>query len=163
MSRVYVTSDWHLGHANAIKWRDQFSSQAEHEAQIIKNYLSVITKRDTVYFLGDIVLGKDRVERFDLLDMLKELPGHKHLILGNHDLDRPYRNLAELKDVFDDRIYSLHKYKGFWLSHAPIHPAELRGKRNIHGHVHENTLPDSNYYNACLENTGFMPKLITEI
>lgn len=163
VSKVYVTSDWHLGHANAIRWRDQFSSQAEHDATIIKNYMRTITKRDTVYFLGDIVLGKDREERLELLSMLASLPGHKHLVLGNHDLDRPFRNLAELEPVFGERIYALKKYKGFWLSHAPIHPRELRGKRNIHGHVHEGTIPDVRYYNACLENTAYSPKLIEEI
>lgn len=163
MSKVYVTSDWHLGHANAIKWRSQFHSQYDHETTIIKNYTETITKRDTVYFLGDIVLGKDEKERLELLSEMADLPGHKHLILGNHDLDRPFRNLAELGAVFGDRIYSLKEYKGFWLSHAPIHPRELRGKRNIHGHVHENTIPDVRYYNACLENTDYFPKLVEEI
>ena len=91
------------------------------------------------------------------------MPGRKHLILGNHDLDRPHRGMLQLMRVFGDRIYSLHKYKGFWLSHAPIHPSELRGKRNIHGHVHSNTLDDNRYYNACLENTDYKPKLILEV
>lgn len=163
MSKVYITSDWHLGHENAIKWRTDFISQSHHEETIINNYLDVVTKRDTVYFLGDIILGKGLEERLDLMARLADLPGHKHLILGNHDLDRPFRTLAGLSTVFGDRIYSLHKYKGFWLSHAPIHPDELRGKRNIHGHVHDKTIDDDRYFNACLENTDYKPKLITEV
>ena len=57
----------------------------------------------------------------------------------------------------------LEKYKGAWLSHAPIHPAELRGKINIHGHVHyanvldETGKLDNRYFNVSLENTGGCP------
>lgn len=32
------------------------------------------------------------------------------------------------------------KYKGFWLSHAPIHSDHLSGSHNIHGHLHSNSV-----------------------
>jgi calcineurin-like phosphoesterase family protein len=60
-------------------------------------------------------------------------------------------------------VAGIIKYKGFWLSHAPIHPEELRGKPNIHGHVHTNTLNDSRYFNASLENIGYKPVSIEEV
>ena len=35
-------------------------------------------------------------------------------------------------------MYSLYRWHEFWLSHCPIHPGELRGKLNIHGHCVDN-------------------------
>lgn len=60
-------------------------------------------------------------------------------------------------DVAFNKVCGFEKYKKSWLSHAPIHPAELWGKINIHGHVHDATIPDYNYYNVPLENTNGRP------
>ena len=49
------------------------------------------------------------------------------------------------------------KYKEFWLSHAPIHPEELRDRINIHGHVHYKNIDDARYFNVSCENIGFKP------
>ena len=54
-------------------------------------------------------------------------------------------------------VYGFVKYKEFWLSHCPIHPNELRGKVNIHGHVHNKTIIDCNYFNTSCENVDFKP------
>lgn len=43
------------------------------------------------------------------------------------------------------------KYKNLWLTHAPIHPDELRGKKNVHGHCHGHILNDKRYINVCVE------------
>lgn len=56
-----------------------------------------------------------------------------------------------------DKVYSLLKYKGMWLSHAPIHPDELRGKPNVHGHCHYHEIDDPRYLNVCVEHTEMMP------
>lgn len=151
---VYFTSDLHLGHKNIHKFRGGFSSEEEHQTYIIKCWKATITKRDDVYVLGDACFTMEAV------DLLRDLPGTKHLIRGNHDeLDTQ----AYLK-VFKN-VYGLKKYKEFWLSHAPIHPQELRGKVNLHGHVHYDSvkLPfnpvtdvkqnlDNRYFNCCVEN-----------
>lgn len=41
--------------------------------------------------------------------------------------------------------------KKFWLSHCPLHPEELRGRLNIHGHVHTNSVRDQRYINVSFE------------
>jgi calcineurin-like phosphoesterase family protein len=83
----------------------------------------------------------------DTLIQFSELPGKKILIRGNHDT---LPTLAYLH--YFDEVYGLLKYKEFWLSHAPIHPDELRNKINLHGHVHYATIPDKRYFNCCPEN-----------
>lgn len=150
MSIVYVTSDWHLGHKNICKFREEFSSQEQHEQFILDRYMAIVTKRDTVWFLGDIIFDAN------YLQVVKDLPGTKRLVLGNHDTDRQV-DIANLCLVFDD-IHGMFKYKHAWLTHAPIHSDELRGKYNIHGHTHSHIVQDSRYYNVCLEHTDYNPK-----
>jgi calcineurin-like phosphoesterase family protein len=150
MSNVYITSDWHLGHKNINKFRTEFVSEEQHSELILANYISMISPRDVVWFLGDIVFD------YKYLQRVKDLPGIKKLVLGNHDTDAKI-DVANLCLVFDD-IYGLVSYKKAWLSHAPIHQDELRGRYNIHGHCHFHKIDDRRYINACLEHTGYAPK-----
>lgn len=153
MSDVYFVGDLHFGHNNIHKFRSELglSSEEEHREFIIDRWNSVVGKRDVVWMLGDIVF------KHELIPELDRLKGQKFMVLGNHDLDgQHYRHHV-------NKVGGLVKYKGFWLSHAPIHPDELRGKMNIHGHVHGNTLKDPRYFNASLENIGYSPVSIEEV
>ena len=64
--------------------------------------------------------------------------------------------MSDLIEVFDE-VHSLVKYKGTWLSHAPIHQDELRGCVNIHGHTHYHVIDDERYINVCSEHTNYGP------
>lgn len=99
-------------------------------------------KKDHVYVLGDACFTTETLFEFG------DLPGAKKILVrGNHDtLDTS----AYLKHF--TQVYGIIKYHEFWLTHVPIHPAELRGKVNLHGHVHYATLPDKRYFNCCPEN-----------
>ena len=133
-----------------------FTSRKDHDDTIIANYNSLVRKRDTVFFLGDICFTKDS------LDLIKALPGDKRLVLGNHDNQYNEFDDIELYSTFN-KVYSLHSRKGCWLSHAPIHPEELRGKYNIHGHTHSFNIKDSRYANVSLENCNYYPADFQEI
>ena len=149
MANVWFTSDLHLGHKNIYKFRTDFESEEHHFEVIKENCHKVVTKRDKVYFLGDIAFTQERLE-----DVGTWTAERKVLILGNHCRDSI--SMEEICKHFDE-VYSLKKYKEFWLSHAPIHPAELRGKYNLHGHTHYANVDDNRYFNCCLENTDWMP------
>jgi len=149
MANVFFCADLHLGHKNIHKFRTDFESEEHHRAIIKENYHNVVNKRDTVYMLGDICFSHEA------LNEIKSWKGRKILICGNHDLAKGI-TMQDLCNTYDS-VYSLLKYKEFWLSHAPIHPAELRGKYNLHGHVHFATLDDPRYFNCCLENTSYKP------
>lgn len=153
MSCVYITSDWHFGHKNICKFRTEFGTISEHEGLILENYCSTVSKRDVVWFLGDMCFDKES------LQIIKALPGDKRLVLGNHDTDCNKRPDIEQQILCYDKVMGIHKYKHAWLTHAPIHPQELRGSINIHGHVHfkENNIKHPKYFNACLENTEYKP------
>ena len=157
MSKVYLTSDWHIGHKDIYKkHRTHFTSDEDHNQTILDNYRSIIRPRDVVYFMGDICFTEAS------LALIKALPGDKRLILGNHENQYGEFRTAQLWDVFN-KIHGLYTRKGCWFSHAPIHPTELRDKFNVHGHVHANTLPDPRYANVSLENTNYYPVDFQEV
>ena len=156
MSRLMITSDLHLGHKNVIKWRTQFSSNEEHDEVLFDNLMSSIGKRDSIIFLGDVAMTKPWLAR------IAAIKNHTYLICGNHDTERgiTMRHLVESYD----KIYSLYSRRNCWLSHCPIHHESMRGRiLNIHGHVHESTINDSSYFNACVENTDYKPISFKEI
>jgi calcineurin-like phosphoesterase family protein len=155
---TYICTDWHLGHENILKYRFGFQDIKQHDSSLIENYKIWVKPQDVVYFLGDMVFNRSS------LDKIGDLPGTKYLIMGNHD-QIPAKYLLE---VFDD-IRGPMKFRGAWFTHHPIHPQEMYGKINIHGHTHnqsildgENSI-DGRYYNACPEMHGYRPVNLEEI
>lgn len=151
MNNVYVISDLHLGHKNILNFAGEYRSWAdsieEHDHILIERIRATCRKkRDLLFILGDVCMDINKLE------MLDEIQCRKILIRGNHDnfQDGVYRKYFE-------RIEGFMRYKNLWLSHAPIHPLELRGKKNVHGHVHQNSIPDNRYINACVENCNGWP------
>ena len=153
MSHVYVTSDWHFGHKKITGFRTQFSSMEDMEDNILSNFLSIVTKRDVLYCLGDMA--------FDLrgLEKISTLPCRKILIRGNHDCLKTLDYLS----VFDE-IEGAFRYKKYWFTHIPIHPSELYRGNNVHGHCHnggpaEHQIGDKwqHYFNAILEFNDYLP------
>jgi calcineurin-like phosphoesterase family protein len=58
----------------------------------------------------------------------------------------------------------MYKKGGYIFTHCPIHESEVtRFHRNIHGHVHENSLDDYRYINVSCEVVDYTPKLIEEL
>lgn len=159
MSKVYAISDCHFGHNNILKYRDQFKSIEEHDQTIVDNFNNIITKRDTVYFMGDICFTEEGMENLRKMRWCNK----KVLVLGNHDAQFMNSELTkEYYNMFDSVIGS-KSWKGAWLTHMPIHPDELRGKLCIHGHTHNQFIDDKRYYNVCLENTDYAPVNLAEV
>ena len=65
MSKVYLIGDTHWGHKNAIKWREQFSTPEEHDEIIFDNIMSTVTKRDTLWLLGDCIMDNQALIKLD--------------------------------------------------------------------------------------------------
>lgn len=141
MADVWFCSDLHFGHKKIGEYREHVFDEEENRYLIMRDWKEHVTKRGVVFVLGDAAFTMDTVQCFG------ELPGRKILIRGNHDL---LDTQVYLK--YFESVYGLFRYKEFWLSHAPIHPDELRGKVNLHGHVHYHTVLDNRYFNCCVEN-----------
>jgi calcineurin-like phosphoesterase family protein len=140
VANVFFIGDTHFGHTNIHKFRECVTSEQNNREWIALWWNRRVTKRDLVWVLGDSAFTQEG------LDFFKTLNGEKRLVRGNHD------NLKteEYLKVFTT-VEGLVRYKGFWLSHAPVHPLELRDKYNIHGHVHYQTIPDNRYLNCSAE------------
>jgi len=148
MGKVFIISDLHLSHKNMAIKRG-FKDETEHDNFIIEQWNKVVSKKDTVWILGDITMEK--ATPYPLLDKLN---GYKKVVLGNHDQPQHVKELLK----YVNSVCGMIKYKGFVLSHCPVHESELeRYYKNIHGHVHENSLADDRYINVSCEVVNFSP------
>ena len=147
---VWFGADLHLGHNNIHKHRNKFDSMDNHDEYLLDMLSWKVGKNSPIYLLGDICFTHEA------LGSLAKLNTHKNIkiILGNHDTDRGIRVLDWVNAGFTD-LHSLVKYKEFYLSHCPIHPDELRGKVNIHGHSHGHKVSDSRYVGVSMEQTDY--------
>ena len=143
----YIASDYHGNHTKLReRTRTQFKTDKEHSEHIFKNHQKTVSKKDIIYFLGDMG-DKDFITEY-----IPKMNGTKVLILGNHDK----YSKAFYKEHFD-YVYD----KPFWLtkrillSHYP-QPVE-DGKINIHGHTHDITLRLANYFNVSLDVIDYTP------
>lgn len=86
MSKIFVTSDLHFGHANIIKYCERpFTSVPEMDEIMIVKWNNVVGFDDTVFVLGDYAMG----DRKNGLSYLTRMNGTKVLINGNHDKSSP--------------------------------------------------------------------------
>ena len=146
---TYFIGDPHFGHKNLGNFRKFVSSSEENEKMICDEWKATLNKRSIIYVMGDAAFTNEA------LDLYSWLPGKKILIKGNHD---DMVSTRAQMNVFDD-IQGMLKYKGFWLTHAPVAEQELRGKINIHGHTHNHIITrktwygknvvDKRYFNMC--------------
>lgn len=155
---VYFAADLHLGHKNIHKYRPEYETPELHDQAILDMLNDSVTKRGIYYLLGDVAFTQEAISSLSKVNAY----GNIRIILGNHDIERGVKVEDWVNAGFKD-IYSLKKYKEFWLSHAPLHPDELRGKINIHGHTHNKSMQDSRYVCVSLEQTNYKLLSLWEI
>ena len=136
MSQVRFIGCLHLGHEWMAKHRG-FKDSEEHDDHLIKEWNKIVRKKDLTYILGDISMETNR-----FYHKLDQLNGKKIVVLGNHDEPRDVRMLL----LHVETVAGMIDYKGYVLTHCPIHPAEISFCRgNIHAHIHENKLQEIEY------------------
>lgn len=155
MCRVFLTSDIHWDHEAMVIKHRKFQSLEDQRDLIIKNWNKTVHKRDLTIIAGDLTMEK---ANYDWLDLLN---GRKIAVLGNHDLRQHVRALMN----HVDSVCGAYDYKGYIITHIPIHKRELVGRfcGNIHGHVHFDSIEDWMYYNVSIDANRYTPKLFTEI
>lgn len=129
---IFFTADWHLGHANIIRYCNRpFDTVEQMSEVLIANWELAITSGDAVYFLGDFCL------RGEFALLLADLPfDHLYFVHGNHD---PVAKMKALQDprveFFTDLTIELDGHT-FFLTHNPMKASDAFP--TICGHVHEN-------------------------
>ncbi len=77
----YYIADTHFGHENILECRPQFKTITEMDQFIIDNINRKMTRKDTLYIIGDFSY-RSKTPPIEYLEAIKP---KKVLILGNHD------------------------------------------------------------------------------
>ncbi len=135
----YYTADLHFGHQNILTLAMRpFHSVPQMEEALIDSWNSKVTDQDDIYIIGDLFFHHQCPKQ-----VLKQLNGKKHLILGNHDE-------SWLTDELKSYFVSIQAYKEIvdqnhtiFMCHYPMisYPKQSRSYM-IHGHIHNDTLFD---------------------
>lgn len=116
MSRLFFTSDWHLGHQRIIELdKRPFASLDEMHDSLIRRYNSVVTPYAVCYFLGDMGF----MPTSEMFKIISALNGTKVLVLGNHDkgTERFYKAGFH---VVCNSVTLFHGQTRLTLSHMPL-------------------------------------------
>jgi len=150
--RVRFTSDPHFGDRRVARHRGFGDDVEAHDATLADNWRRTVHKDDNVWVLGDLALSSPAYA----LEVLADLPGHKHLVWGNHDGGHPMHRTANRHqrrylEVFESVQQSARRRiegRQVLLSHFPYegdHTEEDRhtqwrlrdqGVTVLHGHTH---------------------------
>lgn len=146
---IYVIGDTHFHHTNILNYDEnkQFKDIEDHDNKIIKIWNNTIREQDKVIHLGDFVFGQNSEKDKNLI---KQLTGHKILILGNHDRRNAHWYHSNGFDlVCESLVMDLGGYKILFI-HRP--PEDMKNfDLIIHGHTHLHNKEDRKYINvgAC--------------
>ena len=180
INKIYFSSDQHFFHENILKYCNRpFETVEAMNDALVANWNSVVKPDDHVYHLGDFCFGN--VEKWNWCLEPGRLNGHIHLILGNHDPDRVFRE-GTLIERFDSIDYQKTLIIEGWtviLNHFPF----LSFSNNLDhkviglsGHTHVGQLSSSvesydtlkamykpNQYDVGVDNNNFTPVSWAEV
>lgn len=174
-NQIYFSSDLHFNHSRDFVYEPRgFSSIEEMNEVIIQNFNKIVTPKDDLYLLGDIMLGGPRGLESGI-NLFKRLPGKIHLIFGNHDTTRRCNAMMDVDNVIEICGYAAmlkyHKYH-FYLSHYPTVTTNFDDDKplkqkvlSLSGHTHSkekfNAMTGS--YNVAVDAHNCYPVSIEKI
>ncbi len=146
-NQIWIVSDPHFGHHNLNRHRESLGAPDRPDEALADHWADNVHKRDVVWILGDVGMGKPAYET------LAKLPGIKRLILGNHDNAKWALNVGKVRSLHG----SLER-NGILFTHFPVATEFVRPRYrcNVHGHTHEHKMPDSDVHHCmCPEFMGW--------
>lgn len=170
--RKFYIADTHLMHGRILEMQPRrFNSIEEHDEHIVKCWNSVVRDDDIVYHLGDfafqLTVQADKVRWY-----FSRLNGKKHLIIGNHDVDKKgnlHPTIASLDWAEQPQWMKITKDGGKKLVLCHYAIREWQGARNgsyhFYGHSH-GKLPGvglSRDVGVDMGDVNFTPHLFQEL
>lgn len=173
---TFFTSDTHWGHKFVAGLRG-YDDPAEMSDELVRRWNEVVSPDDTVYHLGDVVLGGFEKNKH----YISQVNGYKILVAGNHD--RCFYGLKNYvdKDVkyreagFDEVYYGNPMeliVPGAGVVTISHYPAESDGRHEdyqdrflvknysgalVHGHVHDLWRVNGTQFNVGVDVWGGYP------
>ncbi|WP_102227272.1 metallophosphoesterase, partial [Acidimangrovimonas sediminis] len=123
------------------------------------NFRACVGDDDDLWILGDFAFGKAEDQ---LSGWFHQLPGRKHLIIGNHDdeaiISLPWASVADLTEIRDGD-------QALVLCHYPMitWKGARRGALQLFGHVHDQWKGSRNSINVGVDQWDFRPVQISDI
>lgn len=156
---TFFTSDTHYRHHNIIRYNNRpFQNVDEMQEVMIANWNSVVSYKDTVYHLGDFILGGNPSA------ILSRLNGHKFLIRGNHD-KRPHHKDG-WKDIFYYKEINIEKQHIVLMHYAlRVWSRSHHGSWSLYGHSHGNLedIPTSLSFDVGVDCHNYTPISFEEV
>ena len=154
---IYFTSDWHFFHDRILEFhpkrKELFGTDMEKVTdKMIELWNNTVSKKDTVYILGDLAFGTVEQKR----KLFNRLNGNKVLIMGNHDkipMEQRcfFNHITQIKNqAFKKSIIpELSDNLEVIMCHFPLHRWEHceKGSIMLHGHSHGKVDIDNNKLN----------------
>ena len=138
-SNVFFTSDTHFHHENILKFCNRpFKDVDEMDKQLIENWNNKVGPHDWIFHLGDFAFGGSDVWN----NALKQLNGHKVLIIGNHDRKNIREGYMKYFDWVGMQLQLQIEGRSVYLNHYPFlcYGGSWRNEENavweLFGHVH---------------------------
>lgn len=132
---VWFTSDTHFGHENIIRFCNRpFINAAEMNAELIRRWRETVPDDGIIFHLGDFAHGSSRLWN----DILNALPGHKYLILGNHDMKAIRQGFMSHFELVTQQMTIRVGGQAIVLNHNPFlcYGGSYRNVWQLFGHVH---------------------------
>lgn len=161
---IWLISDTHFRHENIYRFtaydggpriRERFANAGEGDAFMVQRWNELVKPEDHVYHLGDVTMERSSAMKAWCVAFIKQLHGHKRLVLGNHD----HFAMDVYRDAGFQKVKGSHKLDNLLLSHYPIHESSIPGwcLVNAHGHIHEKAAPTMRHINMSVEQWGYEP------
>jgi calcineurin-like phosphoesterase family protein len=132
IENTWVTSDNHFGHANI---EHLCKRPPNTDTLMVEEWTRLVPADALLLHLGDVAYRAD----FEMWRrVIAQLPGDKHLIIGNHD-KQPVKYYKSCGFTVIEPFLFTYNGKPISFSHYPLEtprtdPDQLR----IHGHIHNN-------------------------
>lgn len=160
----YFASDWHLGHANVIKFDGRpFKTVEEMNETIIKNVMSTLKNGDNLYYLGDFAMRADRDEARGWMQTLASSGAKLWFIEGNHDKDDTIKLYKEYGIYLGEQKKIKVENQEIVLNHYAMRVWDKShyGAWHLYGHSHHSLPDDPNSLSLDMGTNGWDYKLVT--
>lgn len=145
---LYI-SDTHFGHRHVIRFDGRpFSDVEQMDYTIMALWNDRVQADDDVWILGDFCYRAEKAPEW----YLRQLKGHKHLIVGNHDKvtlesKNAYQYLETIDTMVNVKDQLNRENVQVILLHYPMAewPHIHRGAYHLFGHIH-NRMDDTYYF-----------------
>lgn len=137
---------------------------------LIDRWNRVVTPKDTVWHLGDFAMY---ITDDEIINILRQLNGHKNIVLGNHDERTIARHSSKFRGpgLFDQIVPGIHEIKYnkqlIVLCHYPMEVwrNSHKGSFHLHGHSH-GTLAEplhKRMFDVGVDPNGYFPVSFEEV